>query len=118
MVIKTVDNVKYQYAEALVNGKTGSRHIPLIQSIPYIKGWLSNHPSRNNSKSPLFVGLGRRNTGKPLTTNSIEQIYKYYKLETFPKLLVDPIIPNEDKQKSIENCDIFCVQFGQRRYNL
>lgn len=27
----------YQYAEVLVNGKTGSRYIPLIQSIPYIK---------------------------------------------------------------------------------
>ena len=29
----------YQYVEVLVNGKTGSRHIPLIQSIPYIKEW-------------------------------------------------------------------------------
>jgi hypothetical protein len=26
-----------QYAEVLVNGETGSRHIPLIQSIPYVK---------------------------------------------------------------------------------
>jgi integrase len=26
-----------QYAEVLVNGKTGSRHIPLINSLPYIK---------------------------------------------------------------------------------
>jgi integrase/recombinase XerD len=51
----------YQYAEVLVNGKTGSRHIPLIQSIPYIKEWLSNHPSRNNPKSPLFVGLDSHN---------------------------------------------------------
>jgi hypothetical protein len=40
MIFKTVD--KYQYAEVLINGKTGSRHIPLIQSIPYIKDWLSN----------------------------------------------------------------------------
>ena len=59
VVFKTVEMV-YQYAEVLVNGKTGSRHIPLIQSIPYIKEWLSNHPSRNNPKSPLFVGLGRQ----------------------------------------------------------
>jgi integrase/recombinase XerD len=85
VVFKTVDNNRYQYAEVLVNGKTGSRHIPLIQSIPYIKDWLSNHPSRNNPKSPLFVGLGRGNTGKPLTTGSLEQIYKYYKEEFFPR---------------------------------
>lgn len=55
IIFKTVD--KYQYAEVLVNGKTGTRRIPLIQSIPYVKDWLSNHPSRNNPKSPLFVGL-------------------------------------------------------------
>jgi hypothetical protein len=29
----------------------------------------------------------------------LEQIYKYYKEEFFPRLLVDPIIPNEDKEK-------------------
>ena len=50
--------------DEMVNGKTGSRHIPLIQSIPYIKEWLSNHPSRNNPKSPLFVGLDSHNMGR------------------------------------------------------
>jgi integrase/recombinase XerD len=73
----TTDNK--QYAEVLVNGKTGSRHIPLIQSIPYIKDWLSNHPSRNNPKSPLFVGLGRRNTGRPLNVSGLYKIYAGYK---------------------------------------
>ena len=34
-----------QYAEILVNGKTGSRHIPLIDSIPYLKDYLDHeHP--------------------------------------------------------------------------
>jgi integrase len=34
-----------QYAEILVNGKTGPRHIPLIDSIPYIKDYLDHeHP--------------------------------------------------------------------------
>jgi hypothetical protein len=88
-----------QYAEVLVNGKTGSRHIPLIQSIPYIKEWLSNHPSRNNPNSPLFIGLGRRSMGKELTPNGIYSIYKYYKEEFFPKLLTDPTVPDKDKEK-------------------
>jgi uncharacterized protein YihD (DUF1040 family) len=39
VIFKNVNG--YQYAEVLVNGKTGSRHVPLIQSIPYIKDWLS-----------------------------------------------------------------------------
>jgi integrase/recombinase XerD len=65
-----------QYAEVLVNDKTGSRHIPLIQSIPYIKEWLSNHPSRNNPNSALFIALGRNSMGKQLNVHGIDGIYK------------------------------------------
>ena len=31
---------------------------------PYLKDWLSNHPSKNNPNSPLFIGLGRRSLGR------------------------------------------------------
>ena len=77
-----------QYAEVLVNGKIGSRPIPLIQSIPYIKEWLSNHPSRSNPNSPLFVGLGTNSMGKQLTVDGLYVIYKYYKEKFFPKLAI------------------------------
>src|SRR5215472_3885036 len=97
IVFKAVD--KYQYAEVLVNGKTGTRHIPLIQSIPYIKDWLSNHPSRNNPKSPLFVSLGNRNMGRQLTVSGLYNIYKDYKNEFFPKILEDKTVTGEDKGK-------------------
>jgi integrase len=97
IVFKTAGNK--QYAEVLVNGKTGSRHIPLIQSIPYVKEWLSNHPSRNNPNSLLFVGLGRNSMGKQPTVHGIHGIYKDYKEKFFPKLLEDNTIPNEDKEK-------------------
>jgi integrase len=97
IVFKAVD--KYQYAEVLVNGKTGTRHIPLIQSIPYIKDWLSSHPSRNNPKSPLFVGLGRRSMGRQLTVNGLYNIYKDYKDVFFPRILKDETVTDEDKDK-------------------
>jgi integrase/recombinase XerD len=97
IVFKTVD--KHQYAEVLVNGKTGTRHIPLIQSIPYIKEWLCNHPSRNNPNSPLFIGLSRRSMGKQLSVNGLEEIYKDYMHEFFPRLLDDSTLSNEDKDK-------------------
>jgi integrase/recombinase XerD len=90
----------YQYAEVLVNGKTGSRHIPLIQSIPYLKDWLQNHPSRNHPKSPLFVSLDYHSMGrKQITLNGLYRLYRDYRYIFFPKLLQDPLIPNEDKDK-------------------
>jgi integrase len=42
----TGDN--HQYAEVLVNGKTGSRSTPLFNSIPYVKDWLDEHIQRTN----------------------------------------------------------------------
>ncbi len=49
-----------QYAEVLVNGKTGSRHIPLIDSIPYVKDYLDHeHPQPGNSNAILFSGKGK-----------------------------------------------------------
>jgi hypothetical protein len=95
VVFKTTGKV--QYAEVLVNGKTGTRPIPLIQSIPYIKEWLSNHPTRNNPNSPLFIGLGRQSMGKQFTPGGLHNLYDYYKKEFFPKLLDDPTISHEDK---------------------
>ena len=93
VIFKSAEN--RQYAEVLVNGKTGSRHIPLIQSIPYIKEWLSNHPSRNNPNSPLFIGMSRHSMGKELTPNGIYVIYKNYKEEFFPKLLAESYCVNQ-----------------------
>src|SRR5207253_1358505 len=60
-----------------------------------------NHPRRNNPNCQIFVGLGRRsNMGrKQLTVDSIYHIYKDYKEEFFPKLLADPTVSNEDKEK-------------------
>jgi hypothetical protein len=97
MVFKAVGDK--QYAEVLVNGKTGAWPIPLIQSIPYIKDWLSNHPSRNNPNAPLCIALSKNSIGRQLSITGVYQIYKYYKEEFFPKLLKDPTVSNEDKEK-------------------
>jgi integrase len=83
IVFKNVD--KYQYAEVLVNGKTGSRSIPLIQSLPYIKDWLANHPSRNNPNSPVFVGLDNQSMGRFKFTDIIKgnSFPSCYKIQRF-----------------------------------
>ena len=50
---------KKQYAEVVVNGKTGTRSIPLINSIPYIKDWINQHPQGQNPNSILLCGFGK-----------------------------------------------------------
>jgi integrase len=97
IVFKTCGD--YHYAEILVNGKTGTRSIPLFDSIPYVKDWLDEHPLRGNPNSFLVAGIGR-SIGRPIEISTLGMIYrKQYKRRLFPKLLEDPTVPPEDKKK-------------------
>jgi integrase len=91
-----------QYAEVLVNGKTGSRHIPLINSLPYVKDYLDQeHPQPNNYNAPLFAAE-RKSLGRAIQLSSLYSLYDTYKKELFPKLLQESrnVLP-EDKQRII-----------------
>jgi integrase len=100
IAFKTSGN--YQYAEVLVNGKTGSRPIPLIDSIPYLKDYLDHeHPQPANPNSPLICGTGK-GLGRHIKTLTIYKIYDKYKKQIFPKLLESPNVLPEDKRKISE----------------
>jgi integrase/recombinase XerD len=89
-----------QYAEVSVNGKTGTRHLPLIDSIPYVKDYLQNgHPQAGNPNAFLFSSEEGKSfgKGKPLALSTFSHIYKKYQQELFPKLLNDPNISPQDK---------------------
>jgi hypothetical protein len=93
IVFKLTPDSKKQYAEVLVNGKTGTRHIPLIDSIPYIKDWLTNHhPQAGNPSSILLCGFGK-SLNRAISVISLHGIYQGYKNKFFPKLLNDPNVP-------------------------
>ena len=88
-----------QYAEVVVNGKTGTRSIPLINSIPYLKDYLDHeHPQPGNPNAPLISGTGKR-LGRHIDPQRIYQIYSEYKEEVFPKLLESPEVLPEDKPR-------------------
>jgi len=95
VVFKSTADAK-QYAEVLVNGKTGSRHIPLISSIPYIKDWLEAHPQRGNSNAYLIPNLSDRGRLGKLGSSGLRQIYRNYKTKHFSSLL-ETDISDEDK---------------------
>lgn len=60
-IIFKISDSGVQYAEIQVSGKTRPRTLPLINSIPYIKDWLREHPTSDNQDSWLFVGGSHNN---------------------------------------------------------
>jgi integrase/recombinase XerD len=72
-----------------VLGKTGSRKVRIISSIPYIAAWLEYHPCKSDPNSNLFVGYYNGQTrGKNL----------HYR--AFHKVLRDLFINSGIKKKS------------------
>ena len=88
-----------QYVDVVVNGKTGTRPIPLINSIPYLKDYLDHeHPQPTNPNCPLISGIGK-GLGRHISASRIAAVYIEYKKKIFPKLLESPNVLPEDKQK-------------------
>ncbi|MGE5660658.1 MAG: tyrosine-type recombinase/integrase [Ignavibacteriales bacterium] len=92
-----------QYAEVTIGKscKTVPRTVPLINSIPFIKDWIQEHPTGNNRNSFLFISHERQSLYRniPLNPMSVANMYRQLKLERFPRLLTDPTISEEDKNK-------------------
>ena len=90
---------KYQYAELMVNGKTGSRPLVLIDSIPYLKDYLDHeHPQPGNPNAILLSG-SKKSFGRAIGIKALETIYRRYQKEMFLKLLESPNVAPEDKPK-------------------
>jgi integrase len=96
IVFKSKDNL--QYAEVLVIGKTGTRVIPLFNSIPFLKDWIDDHPQGTNPSAFLFCGLGNR-ASKQLSRYAIYDVYEHYKKNFLPSLLTNVNVPQRDKDQ-------------------
>jgi integrase/recombinase XerD len=80
-----------QIADVLVTGKTGSRPIPLINCLPYLKDYMDDHSSDPNSYLIRSAKLGK------MKSRTIYDIYMRYQKEFFPKLLKDETVSEGDK---------------------
>ncbi len=80
-----------QYAEVHVSGKTGSRTLPLINCLPYLKDYMNDTNSDPNAYLIRSKKLGR------MRSRSMYNTYMRYQKVYFPKLLKDESIPEEDK---------------------
>lgn len=58
----------------MLNGKTGMRRVPLIDSTPYLAEWMNNHPFKDDPEASLWVGIGSVGRDKPLEYASIRKM--------------------------------------------
>jgi integrase len=87
-----------QYAEITINGKTGQRTVPLINSLPYIKEWILNHPSSSNPKEWIFISEGKTSFGTKITRDGLlKHFQEFYRDKYYPNLIKSQNIPDNDK---------------------
>jgi integrase/recombinase XerD len=84
-----------KYAKILVNGKTGQRSLVLVDSIPYVTQWVSNHLQGGNREAILLPSM---RTGKAIHVNAMFKVYREYK-GYFTSLLSSGNIIEDDKEK-------------------
>ncbi len=64
--IKHIKHDKYGYVIS-VDGKTGSRNIRILESIPTLARWLESHPEKDNPEAYLFCSMKSVWTGNKLS---------------------------------------------------
>ena len=71
-------NLKFDEYGVLINveGKTGSRPIRLISSVPYLSTWLNNHPFKDDKYAPLWINIGCANHNSPMKYCTVRSLLK------------------------------------------
>jgi len=70
--LKSVEFDKYGCV-ILVDGKTGMRRIRLVNSTPYLKNWVNDHPHKEDPNFALWIVLGN-NTEKGIIYTTLRHI--------------------------------------------
>ena len=71
-----IKDVKFDKFGAIisVDGKTGTRNVRLLKSIPYLNEWINVHPQRDNPDAPLWIQVEGKDVGKAMTYASAKQM--------------------------------------------
>lgn len=59
-------------AKIAVDGKTGTRSIRLIESVPSLNAWLNVHPLHDNSDAPLWISFDKNRYGEPMSLKAAQ----------------------------------------------
>ncbi len=72
-----IRDVKFDEYGAIISvtGKTGDRPIRLVESVPNLSVYLNTHPYKDKGDSPLWIGMGKENYGKPLAIHAVRMMF-------------------------------------------
>lgn len=59
-----------------VHGKTGSRRVRLVSSVPHLSNWVEHHPLKGEPDAPLWVCVGTTNNKKQMMYSSINTLLR------------------------------------------
>ena len=60
--------------EVPFEGKTGTRPVRIVGvSVPYLRAWFNNHPSRNDISAPLFCNISEGIRGRAMTYDDVRK---------------------------------------------
>jgi integrase len=62
-------------AVIVVSGKTGSRRVRLLDSVPDLTSWLNQHPDRDNPEAPLWINYNTY-IGRPMGFNGLLRVLR------------------------------------------
>lgn len=73
-----IKHVKFDKYGAIlkVDGKTGTRNVRLIKSVPNLANWFNVHPYKENPDAPLWIMVKKEKFGKPLTYAAASKMLK------------------------------------------
>ncbi len=66
--------IKDNYAELIVDGKTGKRTIFIVKSLPYLLRYLDCHPYKDNKLSYLWLSDAQHNKNEPLLHKGAQKL--------------------------------------------
>jgi site-specific recombinase XerD len=73
-----------------LDGKTGMRRVPLVDSTPYLADWVENHPLKDNPNAPLWISIGTVSHWQPLEYAACRKILRVVAGKAGIKKAVNP----------------------------
>lgn len=64
---------RQEYASVVLKGKTGSRRVPVVASVPYLLTWLNHHPLAKEPDAPFWIKFS---DGKAMTYPALAKVIR------------------------------------------